>query len=272
MSILRAQHVRAVGELARPHAAEAGRGSPRPSGRGTGSPCRARSSVPRYSRISSAVRSSTYALPALDQLLGELVQLLEVVARRSRARSPQSKPSQRTSSWMASTYSCSSVAGWCRRSAGCTRPPYSLRQAEVEADGLGVADVQVAVGSGGNRVWTRPAEAAAGHVPRQTFSLQKVPARCLAGGGVGLGRSLGRCGSRGEFSEIGTKETPGRWLGRPGLALPLAPAPGSAPSPPSDARRTVGLGGAHRPRLSRETRHVTVPAEGVPSKAGRSER
>ena len=91
---LRAQHVRAVGELAGAHARGTDRGSPRPAGRGTGCRVPGSVSVPRYSRISSAVRLSTYALPVADQLHGVLVQLLEVV-RRVEQPSSHSKPSQR---------------------------------------------------------------------------------------------------------------------------------------------------------------------------------
>ena len=59
--------------------------------------------------------------------------------------SPQSKPSQRTSPLIASMYSCSSLIGLVSSKRRWQRPPNSSRDAEIEADRLGVADVQVAV-------------------------------------------------------------------------------------------------------------------------------
>ena len=83
-------------------------------------------------------------LAGLDELDGPLVELLEVVGRVKEAVS-QSKPSQRTSSMMESTYSCSSFSGLVSSKRRLVLPPNSVGQAEVQADGLGVADVQIAV-------------------------------------------------------------------------------------------------------------------------------
>ena len=80
-----------------------------------------------------------------DQLDRPVVELLEVVRGEGTGRSPQSKPSQRTSASMASMYSCSSLTGFVSSKRRWHRPPNSAGDAEVEADRLGVADVQVAV-------------------------------------------------------------------------------------------------------------------------------
>ena len=142
---LRAQHVRAVGELAGAHAREevevlgdgpvavraharppcrscrAPRGSPRASGcRRT--PCPAR-------RASRRARRASRSSPT-----------------RSTGGRSQSKPSQRTSSWIERTYSSSSTLGLVSSKRRLhTAPGDGLRDAEVQADGLGVTDVQVAV-------------------------------------------------------------------------------------------------------------------------------
>ena len=44
--------------------------------------------VPRYSRISSAFRSQTYALPSLDELHRKLIELLEIVGSISKPVAP----------------------------------------------------------------------------------------------------------------------------------------------------------------------------------------
>ena len=49
------------------------------------------------------------------------------------------------SRWMASMYSCSSLVGLVSSKRRWQRPPIFLRDAEIQADRLGVADVQVAV-------------------------------------------------------------------------------------------------------------------------------
>ena len=48
--------------------------------------------VPRSSRISSSVCESTYAFPALHQTLGDLIQLVEVVARVPLFRPLEAEP------------------------------------------------------------------------------------------------------------------------------------------------------------------------------------
>ncbi len=81
-----------------------------------------------------------------DQLLGPGVELRRNSRRRSSSRSSQSKPSQRTSRWIDLD-----VLGLLGGRVGVVeaqvaRAAVLLRQSEVEADRLGVAEVQVAVG------------------------------------------------------------------------------------------------------------------------------
>ena len=59
--------------------------------------------------------------------------------------SPQSKPSQRTSAWMESIYSCSSLVGLVSSKRKWHLPANSCGDAEIERDRLGVADMQIAV-------------------------------------------------------------------------------------------------------------------------------
>ena len=87
-------------------------------------------------------------VPRPDQVDRPVVELLEVVGRVEDRSSPQSKPSQRTSASMASMYSCSSFSGLVSSNRRLQVPPNSLRDAEVEGDRLGMADVEVAVGLG----------------------------------------------------------------------------------------------------------------------------
>ena len=141
---LRAQHVRAVGELAGAHAAEQVEVLVDARGRGTASCVPGSVSVPRYSRISSARQRIDVGDALLDQLLGELVELLEVVGRVELAVAPvEPEPAHvvhdrvdvldvfldRVGVVEAQVAVAAELAG----------------DAEVEADGLGVADVQVAV-------------------------------------------------------------------------------------------------------------------------------
>ncbi len=96
---------------------------------------------------------------------------------------------------MASMYSCSSLAGLVSSKRRWQRPPNSSRDAEIQADRLGVADMQIAVGLGrkagdhrlargpaSRSAWTmsrmksRPASAAAGS-PLADTSFAMLPRR-----------------------------------------------------------------------------------------------
>ena len=138
------QHARAVGELAGAHAAEQVEVLRRRCGRGRGCCGRAR----------SACRAGAHLLGRLvvdigQAVLGSGARPTRTAARnsprRDRGAAPQSKPSQRTSRLIASMYSCSSLVGLVSSKRRWQRPPNSCGDAEIEADRLGVADMQVAV-------------------------------------------------------------------------------------------------------------------------------
>ena len=140
---LRAQHVRAVGELAARACAGTGRGSPPPAGRGRGccGPVRSACRGTRGSRRRSGCRRTPCPRESAVRRTG-------TAARNSPRRNTaaaQSKPSQRTSSWIASTYSTSSFAGIGVVEAQVAEAAEFRGDAEVQADRLGMADVQVAV-------------------------------------------------------------------------------------------------------------------------------
>ena len=115
--------------------------------RGTGCPAPGSVSVPRCARISSAVRLSTYALPSADQLYGALVELLEVVRRVEEPVVPgEAEPADVGLDRLdVLDVLVDRVRVVEAQVAGAAEV---LRDAEVEADRLGVADVQVAVGLG----------------------------------------------------------------------------------------------------------------------------
>ena len=123
-----------------------GRGSRRSADRGYGLFRPGSVRVPRWARISSAVRLSTYALSRSIRLDGERVQLLEVVRREQQRVPREAEPA--TSSLIASTYSTSSLVGFVSSKRRLQVPPRSSGHAEVQADRLRMADVQVAVGLG----------------------------------------------------------------------------------------------------------------------------
>ena len=87
-------------------------------------------------------------LARLDQLQGILVELLKIVRGDRTAGPPSRTPASARRAMMESTYSTSSLAG-----VGVVEPEVADAaelggEAEIEADGLGVADVEVAVGLG----------------------------------------------------------------------------------------------------------------------------
>ena len=141
----RAQHVRAVLELAGAHArkqiqvlvdrpvAKRARSVP------------ARSACRDAARISSAVRLSTYALPLRIRCDGVLVERLEVVGRVLRSHRPSRSPASGRRPRSTRRTRRLPSSGWCRRTGGCSVPPNSAGDAEIQADRFRVSDVQVAV-------------------------------------------------------------------------------------------------------------------------------
>ena len=86
-------------------------------------------------------------LARLDQLHGPVVKLLEVIGSVVQRRPSRSRASG-TSSLIESTYSTSSLVGIGVVEAQVALAAVLAREAEVEADRLGMADVQIAVGLG----------------------------------------------------------------------------------------------------------------------------
>ncbi len=139
-----AQHARAVRELARAHPLEQVEVLVRRSGRATGSPGPARSAC-RDSRGSRRPTGRRRRRCRRGSARPPSHRAARSSPTRSRGGRPSRSPSQRTSAWIASMYSCSSLTGFVSSKRRLQRPPNSRRDAEVEADRLGVADVQVAV-------------------------------------------------------------------------------------------------------------------------------
>ena len=97
-------------------------------------------------RISSAVRLvRRRPCRARMSCTAHCVELLEVVRGVELAGRPSRSPASGRPRWIASTYSCSSLAGLVSSKRRLHLPPNSCASAEVQADRLGVADVQVAV-------------------------------------------------------------------------------------------------------------------------------
>ncbi len=200
MSILRAQHVRAVGELARPHAAEEVEVLRRRSGRGTG--CRP--------------RLGDGAAVLADLLLARAVHVRLARARSAARRTHRAARSSRDAKYRFSPQSkpepAHVVAGSTRRTAMSSvvglvsskrrwqRAAVLAREAEVEADRLGVADVQVAVGLGRKARDHGPGLPAAdvvrddGADEVEPFALGELGGGLagVGGGGVGSGGVHGR--------------------------------------------------------------------------------
>ena len=137
----------AVGELAGAHAARVRFSS-------TGAVAeravcgRAQSIVPRYWRISSAVQVADVGLARFDQLDRPSRKAAQSSPRRRTAGASQSKPSQSD----VGVDGVDVLLLFFRR-VGVVEPQVAAAvelagDAEVEADGLGVADVEVAVGFG----------------------------------------------------------------------------------------------------------------------------
>ena len=104
--------------------------------------------------------------PCSISCTAQLVELLEVVGGVDAARRSSRSPSQRTSSWIASTYSTSSFVGLVSSKRRLQVPPNSRGDAEVQADRLGVADVQVAIRLGREARGDAPAVLPRLHVVR----------------------------------------------------------------------------------------------------------
>ena len=83
-------------------------------------------------------------IAAFNQLNRELIELLKIV-RGVELRSPQSNPSQRTSSLIESTYSTSSLLGLVSSKRKIALAFEFGRQAKIEADRFCVSDVQIAI-------------------------------------------------------------------------------------------------------------------------------
>ena len=133
-----------------------GRGSPRPGGCGTGCRVPGSVSVPRYSRDLVGRQVVDVGLARR----GSAARRSRRAARSSRRRRRAARPSRSRASarrrWMDSTYSTSSLVGLVSSKRRLQLPPKSCGDAEVQADRLGVADVQVAVGLGREARCTRP--------------------------------------------------------------------------------------------------------------------
>ena len=171
-------------------------------------------------------------LARLDQVHGHSRTSARNSPRRKNRRSSQSKPSQRTSAMMESTYSCSSLVGLVSSKRRLHRPPKLLGDAEIEADGLGVADVQVAVGLG-RKAGHNPAVLARGQVVGDDLA-DKIQGT----GGLGSGHSMGSFSEnapiyRENVSKPGnnsSRNAPARLFGR-GDQGPWPPAPRPNPLP-----------------------------------------
>ena len=149
-------------------------------------------SVPRYSRTSSAVRSQTKASPCADQLLARRGRTPRSSPRRGAGRATRSRASARRPGSPA-TYSGSSLAGLVSSKRRLQTPPNSRGDAEVQADRLGVADVQVAVGLGREAGADRRV-LAAGEVLANDLADEVVLFRGGGGSGAGGVRRSGHAG------------------------------------------------------------------------------
>ena len=142
-----AQDVRAVGELAGAH-------PPKQVEALVGRTVAIRTVAPRLRQRSPILpdlvgrQAVDVGLAVGDELLRVGVHLLEVIGRVDTSDRLQSKPSQRTSSWIDSTYSTSSLVGIGVVEAQVADAAEFRGDAEIEHDRLGVADVQIAVGLG----------------------------------------------------------------------------------------------------------------------------
>ena len=140
-------------------------------------------SVPRCSRTSSAVRSQTYALPVLDQLNRPVVELLEVVGGVEQPIFPiAAEPADVVDDRI-------DVLLLFLGGVGVVEPQVELAavllgEAEVQADALGVADVQIAVRLG-RKPRVHAAAVLAGGAIGVDDLLDEVPRRgfFLGGGG-----------------------------------------------------------------------------------------
>ena len=101
-------------------------------------------SVPRYSRIWSAVRLSTYALPSPHELLGPLIELLEIVGRVVQVLAPVEAEPPDVALDLVDVL-LRFLDGVRVVEAQIAPAAELLRDAEIDADRLGVADVQAAV-------------------------------------------------------------------------------------------------------------------------------
>jgi hypothetical protein len=131
-------------ELTGTHAPRTGRGSRRRCARDTGFHGRARSACRGIPDLFGR-QAVDVSLAGLDQVLGTFVELLEIIRGVKQPRASQSKPSQRTSSLIDSVYSRLSFSGLVSSKRRLALTAEILRDSEIQADRLGVADMQVAV-------------------------------------------------------------------------------------------------------------------------------
>ena len=153
---------------------------------------------------------------------------------------------------MASMYSCSSLIGFVSSNRRLQWPPNSVGDAEVEADGLGMADVEVAVRFG-REAGDRGPDPAGGDVGGDDVADEVAALRGLdddVGGGRRLARLAGhRRGScerwGGVAAQARARHTPERsWLARQDSNLePPDPESGALPlshAPATDAHSSAG--------------------------------
>ena len=141
---LGAQHARAVRELAGAHAAEQVEVLLDARARGNGLFCPGSVSVPRAARISSWRLVVDIGLAGADQMLGPIVEPLEIVRRVIEVLAPvEAEPAHvaldRVDVFLLFLGRVGVVE------AQVAAPAEFLRHAEIEADRFGVADMQIAV-------------------------------------------------------------------------------------------------------------------------------
>ena len=140
---LRAQRARAIGELAGAHAAEKVEVLIDAARRGTASCGPGSVSVPRYSRTSSAERSQTNALPSRMSFSRAQVQHFEIVRRVAQVVPFEAEPAHVVLDRVDVFLLFPGRVGVVEAQVAVAAE--FAREAEVQADRLGMAEVQVAV-------------------------------------------------------------------------------------------------------------------------------